>query len=305
MKMYFVGVTTKQSSVMTLFPYWMRILGLDAVIEGVDIALRADRSEYIEVVEKIREDSDVLGALVTTHKIDLYESARHLFDYLCPYATKFGELSCISKRDGMLVGHAKDPISSGLALEAFLPTGFWDNGGDVFVMGAGGSSIALCSYILSQEKLPRKLIVSNRSSERLGNIERILRSYNVNIDMEFILADKMGANDSVIERLRPYSLIVNATGLGKDRPGSPLGDNCIFPINSLCWDFNYRGDLVFLQQAKRQKMDRNLHIEDGFVYFLHGWMQVVAEVFHIDISNGKFLEIMNESSILCGRNQNV
>ena len=28
--------------------------------------------------------------------------------------------------------------------------------------------------------------------------------------MEFILADKMGANDSVIERLRPYSLIVNA-----------------------------------------------------------------------------------------------
>ena len=48
-------------------------------------------------------------------------------------------------------------------------------------------------------------------------------------------------------------------------------------------------------------MDRNLHIEDGFVYFLHGWMQVVAEVFHIDISNGKFLEIMNESSILCGR----
>ena len=70
--MYFVGVTTKQSSVMTLFPHWMRILGLDAVIEGVDIALRADRSEYIEVVEKIREDSDVLGALVTTHKIDLY-----------------------------------------------------------------------------------------------------------------------------------------------------------------------------------------------------------------------------------------
>lgn len=106
------------------FPTLDEDTGLDAVIEGVDIALRADRSEYIEVVEKIREDSDVLGALVTTHKIDLYESARHLFDYLCPYATKFGELSCISKRDGMLVGHAKDPISSGLALEAFLPTGF-------------------------------------------------------------------------------------------------------------------------------------------------------------------------------------
>jgi hypothetical protein len=26
-----------------------------------------------------------------------------------------------------------------------------------------------------------------------------------------------------------------------------------------------------------------LHVEDGWVYFLHGWTQVITEVFHIDI----------------------
>ena len=32
-----------------------------------------------------------------------------------------GELSSISKLDGQLRAHAKDPISSGLALDAFVP----------------------------------------------------------------------------------------------------------------------------------------------------------------------------------------
>ena len=29
--------------------------------------------------------------------------------------------------------------------------------------------------------------------------------------------------------------------------------------------------------------DINLTIEDGWMYFIHGWTQVVAEVFHIPI----------------------
>ena len=61
------------------------------------------------------------GALVTTHKIDLLKACRDLFDEFDYYAQLTGEISCISKRDGKLCGHAKDPISSGLALEAFLP----------------------------------------------------------------------------------------------------------------------------------------------------------------------------------------
>ena len=80
------------------------------------------------------------------------------------------------------------------------------------------------------------------------------------------------------------SLVINATGLGKDRPGSPLTDHCKFPENGLVWELNYRGTLEFMHQAEAQRERRGLLIEDGWTYFIHGWTQVIAEVFHIDIT---------------------
>jgi hypothetical protein len=41
--------------------------------------------------------------------------------------------------------------------------------------------------------------------------------------------------------------------------------------------------LVFLDQAKAQQKSKNLQIEDGWIYFIHGWTRVIAEVFHIEI----------------------
>ena len=77
--------------------------------------------------------------------------------------------------------------------------------------------------------------------------------------------------------------MINATGLGKDAPGSPLTDAARFPERAIVWDLNYRGDLVFLDQARAQEKRRSLQVEDGWTYFLHGWTQVIAEVFHIGI----------------------
>ena len=77
--------------------------------------------------------------------------------------------------------------------------------------------------------------------------------------------------------------MINATGLGKDAPGSPLTDTAVWPEKGLAWDFNYRGDLLFLDQARAQQQARSLHVEDGWIYFIHGWTRVIAEVFHIDI----------------------
>ncbi|HIS81217.1 MAG TPA: shikimate dehydrogenase, partial [Candidatus Scatomonas merdavium] len=96
-------------------------------------------------------------------------------------------------------------------------------------------------------------------------------------------------NDRILASLKPHSLIVNATGLGKDAPGSPLTDQCSFPQDSLVWEINYRGELVFMDQAKAQAEAKNLTIEDGWIYFIHGWTQVVAEVFHIDDMPDKVL----------------
>lgn len=291
--LYFIGVTTGQSSIMRLFPLWADALGLtDAVIKGIDLEIHADPEAYRQVVAFIKEDPLSLGALVTTHKIDLYDAAFDMFEYLDPYARMFGELSCISKRDGKLEGYAKDPISSGLSMDAFIPEGYWmRTGGEAFIMGAGGSAIAIMSNLLDKNKggnIPSRFVVSNRSTPRLSNIERLAKEVNPDANCEFYHTPRPGRNDEILHTLKPYSLVVNATGLGKDRPGSPLTDGCRFPEHGLIWELNYRGDLDFMHQALRQKEQRKLHVEDGWTYFIHGWTQVISEVFHIRIEGDLF-----------------
>lgn len=292
--MYFIGVTTTKSSIMNVFPLWAKELGLkDAVLKGIDIGIHADPQDYIDAVEFIKNDELSLGALVTTHKIDLYNSAKDRFEYLDPYAVRFGEMSSISKKDGRLEGFAKDPISSGLAMEAFIPKNYWkNNGGEVFIMGAGGSALAISSYLMKSEfgdNVPSKIIISNRSKPRLDEAKEKLAGINPNVKLEYYLCEEPEKNDAILKTLKPNSFVVNATGLGKDRPGSPLSDACIFPKNSLVWELNYRGDLKFLHQANAQKDEKELTVEDGWIYFIHGWTQVIAETFHIDIT-GKTLD---------------
>jgi shikimate 5-dehydrogenase len=295
--MYFIGVTTGQSSIMKLFPLWAKVLGLDnAVIKGIDIELHAKPEIYREAVEFIKNDELSLGALVTTHKIDLYEASEDLFDYFDPYAAMFGELSSISKKDGKLEGYAKDPFSSGLAMDAFVPANYWnDHGGELFVMGAGGSAIAICSSLFNEShgtNIPTQLYISDRSKSRLEEIERLVRKMRPELSAEFHhLTPESPSNDQILHKLKSHSLIINATGLGKDRPGSPLTDEAQFPKKSIVWELNYRGELDFLKQASKQAETNELHVEDGWVYFIHGWTQVIAEVFHLEIVPNLFQEI--------------
>src|SRR4030065_372937 len=84
---YFIGVTTGKSSIMKVFPLWMMELGLpQIVLEGMDLQIHADPEEYRRAVAQIKYDPLSLGALVTTHKIDLLTAAQDMFDYLDPYA---------------------------------------------------------------------------------------------------------------------------------------------------------------------------------------------------------------------------
>ncbi len=295
---YFIGVTTGQSSIMKVFPEWAKVLGLkDAVIKGFDFLPHSPGKLYREAVEFIKNDPLSCGALVTTHKIDLFNTCRDLFDYIDPYAEKLGEVSSISKKDGKLCAHAKDPISSGLALESLIPDNYWKEfDGDVLWMGAGGSSLAMSIYF-AQEKfgknVPKRIIITNRSVPRLESAKKILEGISPKIKFEFIHNPTPEDNDKTLAGLKPHSLVVNATGLGKDAPGSPLTNACEFPRDSLVWEINYRGELLFKEQAEAQKKAKNLHVEDGWVYFIHGWTQVVSEVFHVEIK-GKLLEKLSE-----------
>lgn len=290
--MYFIGVTTGKSSIMKVFPKWMEALGVDLTIKGIDLPIHAPVEQYREAVTFIKQDPLSKGALVTTHKLDLYDAAKDLFEYLDPYATAFSELSSISKsKDGLqLRGHAKDPITCGMAMEEFIPKDYWKNNPEagVMIMGAGGSAISMCDYFLREQfhgNQPRSITVCNRSQPRLDSLKEICDKLNKNgnVHMAYHLTPSPGDNDRVLEAMPAGSLIVNATGLGKDRPGSPIGDGARFPQNAKVWEINYRGSLEFLHQAKAQKAGRNLQIEDGWMYFIYGWTQVIAEVIHQEI----------------------
>lgn len=286
--LYFIGVTTAKSSIMRVFPRWAEALHIPAVIRGFDFAQHSDGALYRECVEFIRDDPLSMGALVTTHKIDLFDSCRDLFDELDPYAQQLGEISCISKRNGRLRGHAKDPISSGLALEHFVPENFWsDHNGECLLLGAGGASLAMSLYFSQAQfgaNVPGKITITNRSLPRLESARQILSALNDRIRFQFVHNPSPEQNDLSLADLPPYSLVVNATGLGKDAPGSPLTDAAVFPAHSLVWEINYRGNLLFMEQANAQKEDRRLTVEDGWIYFIHGWTQVISEVFDIPIA---------------------
>ena len=285
---WFIGVTTAQSSIMRVFPEWARHLGLgDVDMRGIDLVPHDRPERYREVVAFLKSDPLSRGALVTTHKLDLFAAARDMFDEIDPHAALMEETSCLSKRDGRFVCHAKDPISSGLAIDGFVPEGhFARTGAEVFSMGAGGSTIAL-TWHLSQAARgadrPSRIVVSNRSQARLDHLAAIHKGLGHGIPVECVLAPKAEDNDAVLARLSPGALVINATGLGKDAPGSPLTDAALFPERGIAWDLNYRGDLVFLDQARAQAAGRSLQVEDGWTYFIHGWTQVIAEVFHVDI----------------------
>ena len=73
-----------------MFPIWAKELGLDAEIKGIDLPIHAPAEDYRAVVQFFRDDPLSLGALVTTHKIDMYNAAKDMFDYLDPMPSASG-----------------------------------------------------------------------------------------------------------------------------------------------------------------------------------------------------------------------
>ncbi len=290
---YFIGVTTARSAIMKVFPRWTKELGLPAVvIEGVDLPLHAPPERYRQATAQIKYDPLSLGALITAHKIDLYEAARDLFDYLDPNARICGEVSSLSKRDGRLEGHAMDPITSGISLDAVLGDGYFDRtGGELLCFGAGGSAAAIALHLIRKPYAagrPRRFVVVNRSEGRLLRLQKMVEALGSDIRFEDICSQDPGANDRIMGEMPIGSLVINATGMGKDTPGSPITGDGVFPLRGVAWELNYRGDLDFLHQAQAQQASRALIVEDGWRYFLHGWLQVIAQVYNVTLDGPAF-----------------
>ena len=286
--MYFIGMTTGNSSIMKVFPAWSEHLGLDAVMKAIDFAPNSELAAYRKAVAFIKEDPLSLGALVTAHKVNLLKASKGLFDELDPYARTLCEISSISKRQGGLVGHSKDPISAGASFEVVVPVGHWSaTGGQLCILGSGGSSLALTLYLHNKKivggDVPRHIVLTARREASLAEMHHLHSQIGFSISADYRLAPTPAEADAVVGLLPPGSMVVNATGLGKDVPASPLTDRVAFPEGGLVWELNYRGNLVFLDQARAAQEAHRLSVHDGWVYFVHCWTGVISEVFDIDI----------------------
>jgi shikimate dehydrogenase len=296
----FVGVTTGSSSIMKIFPAWAEALNLPTrTLIGHDIPIESPPDAYRAVIGAIKNDPHHLGALVTTHKMAVFQSCLDLFDRVDPLATTFGEISSVAKRGTQLTGSAKDPVTVRLALEEFVSADhFATTGGAALVLGSGGAGCALSHQLGLRTDAPTELICTALSQAPLSH-QRDLHE-RAGIDparVRYVVTHSADDVDPLLAELPAGSLVVNATGMGKDRPGSPVSGAGVFPPEAVVWEFNYRGPLEFLQQARRQQADRRLRIEDGWRYFIHGWTQVIADVFDIELT----ADTVEQLSSLAGR----
>jgi shikimate 5-dehydrogenase len=274
-------------------------------MEGVDCKIHDVPEVYRRAVAQIKYDPLSLGALVTTHKIDLLTAARDMFDYLDPYAIITDEVSSISKLDGRLEGHAKDPITAGASLDAIIDKGYFGRtNSHVLCFGAGGSAIATLLHLINKKDRadrPAKFTFVNRSQGRLDHAREMVGGQKTDIEIDYICNTDPLVNDRIMEKFPPYSIIINATGMGKDTPGSPISWDGKFPMNSLSWEFNYRGELDFMHQSLAQVESRRVKVEDGWIYFVHGWTQVVSQVLHFELTPALFDKLNEAASSVRGK----
>jgi shikimate dehydrogenase len=284
--MGFVGVSTEGSSIRRVFPEWADVLALPTrTLVGHDVPLGSPPEVYRKLVEQIRDDPQHWGALVTTHKVAVHSAAADLFDELDDLAATFGEVSCIAKRGDRLVGSAKDPVTVRLALEELLePDHFAGTGGAALVLGSGGAGTALTHELGVRADPPAVVVCTALDPESLDRARAVHERAGLPADrFRYVRTPAAEDADRLVAELPPGSLVVNATGMGKDRPGSPVSDAVVFPDRGVVWEFNYRGSLEFWHQAQRQRDAHRLRVEDGWRYFVHGWSLAVAEVFAIEM----------------------
>jgi shikimate dehydrogenase len=301
-RLFFIGVSTGSSSIMPIFPRWAGALGIAAEIRGIDVPLNAPTERVHAAVSSLVADPGAVGALVTSHKAAVYEAAASSFDELDEMARLCREISCIDVRSGRLRGSAKDPKTSRQAYNHLLGADPWrDRSSDVVCLGAGGAGLALTVAVLSEAHQPRRYVLTDRSPHRLQLAREIISRLPVRADVDCRLTTGVDEADLVVSTAAPGSLVVNATGMGKDLPGSPVSQAACFPVDGVAWDMNYRGELSFLDLARAQERDRRLTVSDGWRYFLHGWTEVISDLFGIPLNEERFALLDDIAAVASGR----
>lgn len=304
MQFYFIGVTTKQSAITHILPMWSQALGIELDLTGIDLPINAAAAQYQRAILDIKNNSKALGAVITTHKLKIFEHGAHLFDDLDELTRLLKEICVITKQGSHLVGLASpDCLSSTFSLKNMLAKNHWRKySSNVLCFGAGGVARSIVLSLLydfeSNAPLshrcytaPKKILLVDNDQQQLKAISSLLDPLKESTEIEYIHQTNAIDNDLLLANLPIGSLIINATGMGKDIPGSPLTDQAPFPPQSVVWDLNYRGERSFLQQAKSKELKLELKIHDGWLCFLHGWTQAISLALGTTFSDQQSLQL--------------
>jgi shikimate 5-dehydrogenase len=179
---------------------------------------------------------------------------------------------------------------------------YWSkSSGHVLCLGAGGAGTAIAINLLTQpdpQDRPPRLIVINDHQYGLDRLRSIVEQIESMVDIEYILNSDSSHNDALLATLPEGSIVINATGMGKDRPGSPITGAALFPRHAIVWELNYRGELDFLRQARAQAQHFDLQVHDGWDYFVYSWADHIAEVFHLTISPQQLAQLVAKAEEL-------
>jgi shikimate 5-dehydrogenase len=264
---WFVGVSTAGSMIHRAMPCWRPLLAGDVTVRGRDLPLDAPAAAFRSLLHDLDRDDEACGAVVTTHKIALYRAAGELFAGLDDAAVACGEVNAVRRTPDGILGFARDPVSVGRVVDHIWPAG---TGDEVVCLGAGGTAVALGRHLLARHRSPR-LVFVDRRPEAVAHVRATLGD-------EITTRVGVGPWDELVATARPGGLVVNATGMGKDRPGAPLSRLARFPAGAVVWELNYRGDLRLLAQARAQ----HVTVHDGWSLFCQGWAAALAAILDLD-----------------------
>ena len=263
----FVGVTTGSSLANEAFTCWQPLLRARFGFRGMDVPLNADDSVYHDLLDQLRHDSSVIGAVITAHKLRVFQAGCRRFGWLDPLALTCEEVNAVRRcPDGSLSGWARDPVSVGRVVDRIWPKSL----GGVVCLGAGGTGVALAHHLFTARP-PAQFACADPDANATGRLARVA-------GRPVVTHLGSGPWDDLVSDAPAGSLIVNTTGLGKDRPGSPVTGRARFPTSSVVWDLNYRGSLQFLGLARQQAEAQQLHVHDGWELFCHGWAAALSVI---------------------------
>lgn len=304
----FIGISTAGSSVHSVFPSWAPLVRPGSVLRGVDLPEDAPASEFQRLVTAMRDNSRVCGAVVTSHKLRLYRYVSELLDAADPLVAITHEINSLDTRDGRIAAYARDAQSLDIVLDT---TGTAEPQPErPFVcIGAGGSAIALMLAMgldipatissgapqrPAADRARGHLTILGRREAALEEIAEVRDRAGIDpAQVQLELARTPEEISAVTAASAPGTVIANATGLGKFEPGSPVAGSDAFPAEVLAWDFNYRGPLTFLEQAR----EADAETEDGWDYFLAGWAAGLAAVSGVELTPelfDRFREVSGE-----------